>query len=130
MTYSFCFVFILRTSMFCFGNIAWSLMHYLHNKICLSQELANLDEVELIQNDGSPCGSKYFLLWNPPLYMADGNSKASSVPRRSRYGDICSFFLVMLFVPFSVTILCSNVINPPTGFAKKKQWVMDHNVLH
>jgi len=46
-------------------------------------ELANLDEVELIQNDGSPCGSKYFLLWNPPLYMADGNSKASSVPRRS-----------------------------------------------
>ncbi|KAG2638265.1 hypothetical protein PVAP13_2NG582100 [Panicum virgatum] len=46
-------------------------------------ELANLDEVELIQNDGSPCGSKYFLLWNPPLYMADGSSKASSVPRRS-----------------------------------------------
>ena len=100
MTYSFCFVFILRTSMFCFGNIAWNLMHYLHNEICLSQELANLDEVELIQNDGSPCGSKYFLLWNPPLYMADGNSKACSVPRRSRYGDICSFFLVMLFVPF------------------------------
>ncbi|CAL5061725.1 unnamed protein product [Urochloa decumbens] len=47
-------------------------------------ELANLDQVELIQNDGSPCGSKYFLLWNPPLYMTEGNSKASSVPRRSR----------------------------------------------
>ncbi|KAG0545729.1 hypothetical protein BDA96_02G387400 [Sorghum bicolor] len=47
-------------------------------------ELANLDEVELIQNDGSPCGSKYFLLWNPPLHMTEGRSKASSVPRRSR----------------------------------------------
>ncbi|KAG0545730.1 hypothetical protein BDA96_02G387400 [Sorghum bicolor] len=48
------------------------------------KELANLDEVELIQNDGSPCGSKYFLLWNPPLHMTEGRSKASSVPRRSR----------------------------------------------
>jgi ATP-dependent helicase YprA (DUF1998 family) len=70
-------------------------MHYLHNEVCLFQELANLDEVELIQNDGSPCGSKYFLLWNPPLYMTEGSSKASSIPRRSRYRDICSL-LVML----------------------------------
>ncbi|RCV13919.1 hypothetical protein SETIT_2G385100v2 [Setaria italica] len=46
-------------------------------------ELANLDEVELIQNDGSPCGSKYFLLWNPPIYITEGSSKASSIPRRS-----------------------------------------------
>ncbi|WVZ66650.1 hypothetical protein U9M48_015840 [Paspalum notatum var. saurae] len=46
-------------------------------------ELANLDDVELIQNDGSPCGSKYFLLWNPTLHMAEGRSEASSVPRRS-----------------------------------------------
>lgn len=46
-------------------------------------ELANLDEVELIQNDGSPCGSKYFLLWNPSLPMTEGRSKASSVHRRS-----------------------------------------------
>ncbi|XP_062187160.1 uncharacterized protein LOC133890681 isoform X4 [Phragmites australis] len=47
-------------------------------------ELANLNEVELIQNDGSPCGSKYFLLWNPPLHMTkEGSSKGSSVTRRS-----------------------------------------------
>ncbi|KAJ1291804.1 hypothetical protein BS78_02G344800 [Paspalum vaginatum] len=46
-------------------------------------ELANLDEVELIQNDGSPCGSKYFLLWNPTLHTAEGRPEANSVPRRS-----------------------------------------------
>jgi hypothetical protein len=45
-----------------------------------------LDNVELIQKDGSPCGSKYFLLWNPPLYRTkEGGSKGSSVTRRSRY---------------------------------------------
>ncbi|XP_062187155.1 ATP-dependent helicase hrq1-like [Phragmites australis] len=54
-------------------------------------ELANLNEVELIQNDGSPCGSKYFLSWNPPLHMTkEGSSKGSSVTRRSRYSDIHS----------------------------------------
>ncbi|KAL6855867.1 hypothetical protein ACP4OV_018669 [Aristida adscensionis] len=47
-------------------------------------ELANLDEVELIENDGSPCGSKYFLLWNPPLNTANkGSSKSISETRRS-----------------------------------------------
>ncbi|CAD6252192.1 unnamed protein product [Miscanthus lutarioriparius] len=32
-------------------------------------ELAGLDadDVELVQNDGSPCGSKHFLLWNPSV---------------------------------------------------------------
>ncbi|XP_026381093.1 uncharacterized protein LOC113275747 isoform X3 [Papaver somniferum] len=34
-----------------------------------AMELANLQTVELIQNDGSPCGPKLFMLWNPPLYM-------------------------------------------------------------
>jgi ATP-dependent helicase YprA (DUF1998 family) len=76
-------------------------MHYLHNEVCLFQELANLDEVELIQNDGSPCGSKYFLLWNPPLYMTEGSSKASSIPRRSRYSYVTGTFI-------SATTLCSN----------------------
>ncbi|PNT74786.1 hypothetical protein BRADI_1g21914v3 [Brachypodium distachyon] len=47
-------------------------------------ELAKLDNAELIQNDGSPCGSKFFLLWNPPLRMPkEGDSKGSSVIRRS-----------------------------------------------
>uniref|UniRef100_A0A0E0LN37 Helicase C-terminal domain-containing protein n=1 Tax=Oryza punctata TaxID=4537 RepID=A0A0E0LN37_ORYPU len=47
-------------------------------------ELAKLDDVELIQNDGSPCGFKYFLLWNPPLHMTkEGSSKDSSLTRRS-----------------------------------------------
>ncbi|KAM0922315.1 hypothetical protein ACQ4PT_006253 [Festuca glaucescens] len=47
-------------------------------------ELAKLDNVELIQKDGSPCGSKYFLLWNPPLHRTkEGGSKGSSVTRRS-----------------------------------------------
>uniref|UniRef100_A0ACD5YXM7 Uncharacterized protein n=1 Tax=Avena sativa TaxID=4498 RepID=A0ACD5YXM7_AVESA len=47
-------------------------------------ELAKLDNVELIQKDGSPCGSKYFLLWNPPLHgTKEGGSKGSSVTRRS-----------------------------------------------
>eukprot|EP00268_Persea_americana_P046729 TRINITY_DN4827_c0_g1_i4.p1 TRINITY_DN4827_c0_g1~~TRINITY_DN4827_c0_g1_i4.p1 ORF type:complete len:647 (-),score=103.78 TRINITY_DN4827_c0_g1_i4:92-2032(-) len=32
-----------------------------------AMELANLHTLELIQNDGSPCGSKTFVLWNPPL---------------------------------------------------------------
>ena len=32
-------------------------------------ELAGLDtdDVELVQNDGSPCGPKHFLLWNPSV---------------------------------------------------------------
>lgn len=29
------------------------------------QELANLQQVELIQNDGSPSARKLFILWNP-----------------------------------------------------------------
>lgn len=40
----------------------------------LHQELANLPNLELIQNDGSPCGPKYFLLWNPPLYSTNVSS--------------------------------------------------------
>ncbi|PKA61058.1 DEAD-box ATP-dependent RNA helicase 17 [Apostasia shenzhenica] len=32
-----------------------------------TMELGNLQNVELIQNDGSPCGAKHFVLWNPPF---------------------------------------------------------------
>ncbi|KAL5993780.1 hypothetical protein ACLOJK_038137 [Asimina triloba] len=31
-----------------------------------AMELANVQTAELIENDGSPCGPKTFLLWNPP----------------------------------------------------------------
>ncbi|KAK3013340.1 hypothetical protein RJ639_009552, partial [Escallonia herrerae] len=34
-----------------------------------SMELANLPTMELIQNDGSPSGPKFFVLWNPPLCL-------------------------------------------------------------
>ncbi|XP_010936422.1 uncharacterized protein [Elaeis guineensis] len=37
--------------------------------------LANLQNLELIQNDGSPCSQKHFLFWNPPLCLG---SKAPS----------------------------------------------------
>ncbi|KAK9090845.1 hypothetical protein Sjap_024022 [Stephania japonica] len=32
-----------------------------------AMELASLSTLELIQNDGSPCGPKFFVLWNPPF---------------------------------------------------------------
>ncbi|XP_038983505.1 uncharacterized ATP-dependent helicase YprA-like isoform X1 [Phoenix dactylifera] len=34
-----------------------------------AMELANLQNLDLIQNDGSPCSQKHFLLWNPPLRL-------------------------------------------------------------
>ncbi|KAL2462078.1 ATP-dependent helicase [Abeliophyllum distichum] len=34
-----------------------------------TMELASLPSVELIENDGSPSGSKLFMLWNPPLCL-------------------------------------------------------------
>nr|TKW38439.1 LOW QUALITY PROTEIN: hypothetical protein SEVIR_1G114200v2 [Setaria viridis] len=33
-------------------------------------ELAKLDDVELVNTDGSPCGAKHFLLWNPSVARA------------------------------------------------------------
>ncbi|BAF07571.1 uncharacterized protein [Oryza sativa Japonica Group] len=38
-------------------------------------ELANLDRVVLVDNDTSPCGSKNFLLWNPPLQLAKAEDR-------------------------------------------------------
>ncbi|XP_072971707.1 uncharacterized protein [Typha angustifolia] len=43
-----------------------------------AMELANLKNLELIQNDGSPCGPKYFLLWNPPLILKNRSKTLSS----------------------------------------------------
>ncbi|XP_074577358.1 uncharacterized protein LOC141833761 [Curcuma longa] len=34
-----------------------------------AMELGNLQTLELVQNDGSPRSPKYFILWNPPLYL-------------------------------------------------------------
>ncbi|XP_019053936.1 PREDICTED: uncharacterized protein LOC104599902 isoform X3 [Nelumbo nucifera] len=34
-----------------------------------AMELASLPTLELIHNDGSPCGPKLFTLWNPPLHF-------------------------------------------------------------
>lgn len=59
-----------------------------------AMELANLQNLELIQNDGSPCGQKHILLWNPPLCLISGskapnsrndskNVKANVITRRS-----------------------------------------------
>ncbi|XP_055826142.1 uncharacterized protein LOC129894460 isoform X2 [Solanum dulcamara] len=39
------------------------------NPVEHSKELSNLRTIELIQNDGSPSGSKLFVLWNPPLRL-------------------------------------------------------------
>ncbi|CAI9113370.1 OLC1v1013955C1 [Oldenlandia corymbosa var. corymbosa] len=48
-----------------------------------AMELANLKEIELIDEDGSPSALKLFMLWNPPLcdwrqMMGDKKSKSSS----------------------------------------------------
>ncbi|KAK1274303.1 hypothetical protein QJS04_geneDACA018303 [Acorus gramineus] len=68
-------------------------------------ELANLKTLELIQNDGSPCGPKLFVLWNPPLYMAPktpkmDEEKASNVEvitrRRSPILETSSLFAEMI----------------------------------
>uniref|UniRef100_A0A0D9VB94 RNA helicase n=1 Tax=Leersia perrieri TaxID=77586 RepID=A0A0D9VB94_9ORYZ len=37
-------------------------------------ELAKLDRVVLVENDASPCGSKKFLLWNPPITAQERRS--------------------------------------------------------
>ncbi|KAG6530731.1 hypothetical protein ZIOFF_004489 [Zingiber officinale] len=43
--------------------------NYIRKFYVLYQELGNLQTLELVQNDGSPRSPKYFILWNPPLYL-------------------------------------------------------------
>ncbi|THU68520.1 hypothetical protein C4D60_Mb08t04750 [Musa balbisiana] len=43
--------------------------------------LSNLQTLELIQNDGSPCGPKYFILWNPPLNLGQKTSSSSTIKK-------------------------------------------------
>lgn len=47
------------------------------------QELANLPEVELIQNDGSPAPKKLFILWNPIVKRENVGALLWTVPLKS-----------------------------------------------
>lgn len=38
--------------------------------VILYQELLGLEKIEVVQNDGSPCGDKLFIFWNPPSRVA------------------------------------------------------------
>ncbi|KAF6140055.1 hypothetical protein GIB67_001796 [Kingdonia uniflora] len=40
-------------------------------------ELAGLPTMDIVQNDGSPCGPKLFVLWNPPLYLKTVSKNSS-----------------------------------------------------
>ncbi|PIA57639.1 hypothetical protein AQUCO_00600395v1 [Aquilegia coerulea] len=51
-----------------------------------AMELAGLSTLDLIQNDGSPSGPKFFALWNPPIYWK-AVSKASSETNTSKNAD-------------------------------------------
>ncbi|XP_024012105.1 uncharacterized protein LOC18018302 [Eutrema salsugineum] len=42
-------------------------------------ELANLSELELIENDGSPSSQKLFVLWNPTIYPRSKSEDSSKV---------------------------------------------------
>ncbi|KAK9114387.1 hypothetical protein Syun_021184 [Stephania yunnanensis] len=47
------------------GDTSQEARHWLRDNARL--ELASLTTLELIQNDGSPSGPKFFVLWNPPF---------------------------------------------------------------
>ncbi|KAI5067358.1 hypothetical protein GOP47_0017886, partial [Adiantum capillus-veneris] len=40
-----------------------------------AMELIGLREIQVVQEDGSPCGRKYFVLWDPPMYYTSKISK-------------------------------------------------------
>ncbi|CAM6099284.1 unnamed protein product [Calypogeia fissa] len=40
-----------------------------------AQELLGLRKIEVVQNDGSPCGDKFFIFWNPPMHFAPTGQK-------------------------------------------------------
>ncbi|KAH7665147.1 DNA helicase protein [Dioscorea alata] len=49
--------------------------------------LANLRTLELVQNDGSPSGPKYFVLWNPPLTVMKGSKNHNKSNHGSPHGE-------------------------------------------
>lgn len=49
-----------------------------------AMELANLREVEVVLEDGSPCGSKLFLLWNPSVCL-DHQQPAMQKPKTRKH---------------------------------------------
>ncbi|KAK6921056.1 MrfA-like Zn-binding domain [Dillenia turbinata] len=48
-----------------------------------SMELANLQTLDLINNDGSPSAPKSFILWNPPLCLRNVFKKNSQGPEKN-----------------------------------------------
>ncbi|CAA2984498.1 ATP-dependent helicase hrq1 isoform X1 [Olea europaea subsp. europaea] len=52
-----------------------------------AMELANLPTVELIENDGSPSGSKLFVLWNPPLCLKSVWKRIKTTIQPKKYFD-------------------------------------------
>jgi DEAD/DEAH box helicase domain-containing protein len=41
------------------------------------------DDVRIVTEDGSPCGSKHFFVWNPPILDVNGNSTESVFPPKN-----------------------------------------------
>ncbi|KAL7457381.1 hypothetical protein ACHAWC_008945, partial [Mediolabrus comicus] len=41
------------------------------------------DDVRIVTEDGSPCGSKHFFVWNPPILDINGNSTESVFPPKN-----------------------------------------------
>lgn len=62
------------------------------SRLEVMQELSNLPTMELIQNDGSPSGSKLFVLWNPPLRLKMVCSVVKSYSSRVFNGKLFSTF--------------------------------------
>ncbi|XP_043697479.1 ATP-dependent helicase HRQ1-like, partial [Telopea speciosissima] len=52
-----------------------------------AMELVSLSTLELIQKDGSPCGPKHFILWNPFCSTTKQISKTLSGSDTSKYAD-------------------------------------------
>ncbi|EPS62961.1 hypothetical protein M569_11825, partial [Genlisea aurea] len=48
-----------------------------------AMKLANLPAVEFVKNDGSPSGSKLFVLWNPPLKNVSQSTEALKIEAAS-----------------------------------------------
>ncbi|KAF5177122.1 Atp-dependent helicase hrq1 [Thalictrum thalictroides] len=63
-----------------------------------AMELAGLSTLDLIQNDGSPSGPKFFALWNPPIYWKTVGAFSFAIIISTDGGlKYSSFYLEYLF---------------------------------